>query len=57
MAVVSRVLLDHVAPDPSQAERATVGPGAPGQPLQATVGQRLRDQGAGAGRFQVKSMD
>jgi hypothetical protein len=51
MAVVPRVLLDHVAQDPSQAGRATVGPGAPGQPLQAAVGQRLRDQGAGAGRF------
>ena len=52
MAVVPRVLLDHVAQDPSQAGCPTVGPGAPGQPLQAAVGQRLRDQGAGAGRFQ-----
>jgi hypothetical protein len=38
MAVAPRVLPDHVAQDPSQAGRATVGPGAPGQPLQAAVG-------------------
>jgi hypothetical protein len=56
MAVAPRVFPDHVAPDPSQAGCATVGPGAPGQPLQAAVDQRLRDQGGGAGRFQVKSM-
>jgi hypothetical protein len=56
MPVVPRVLLDHVDQDPSQAGCPTVGPGAPGQPLKAAVGQRLRDQGAGAGRFQVKSM-
>ena len=49
MAVVPRVLFDQVDQDPSQAGRPTVRPGAPGQPLQATAGQRLRDQGAGAG--------
>src|SRR6266487_3909854 len=49
MAVVPRVLLDQMEQDPSQAGCPTVGPGAPGQPLQAAVGQRLRDQGAGAG--------
>ncbi len=43
------VLLDHVAHDPAQAGGPAVGPGAPGQLLQAAVGQRLGDQGAGAG--------
>ena len=38
MAVVAGVLLDHVDRDPSQAGRATVGPGAPGQPLQPVAG-------------------
>src|SRR6266567_2141307 len=49
MAVVPRVLLDQMEQDPSQAGCPTVGPGAPGQPLQAAVGHCLRDQGAGAG--------
>ena len=48
VAVVPRVLLDHVDQDPSQAWCLTAGPGAPGQPLQAAVGQCLRHQGAGA---------
>jgi hypothetical protein len=49
MAVVPRVLLDQVEQDPSQAGSPTVGPGAPGRPLQAAVGQRVGDQEAGAG--------
>src|SRR5262249_7909714 len=49
MAVVPGVLLDHVDQDPPQAGRPPVGPGAPGQPPQAAIGQRLRGQGAGAG--------
>src|ERR1035438_7861014 len=49
MAVVPGVLLDQVEQDPSQAGCPAVGQGAPGQPVQAAVGQRLRDQGAGAG--------
>ena len=48
MSVVPGVLLDQVNQDPSQARGPTVGPGAPGEPIQAAVGQRLRDQGAGA---------
>jgi hypothetical protein len=44
MVVVPRVLLDQVDQDPSQAGCVTVGPGAPGGPLQAAVGARLRDQ-------------
>ena len=35
MAVVPGVLLDQVEQDPAQAGGTTVGPGAPGQPLQA----------------------
>ena len=50
MAVVARVLLDHVAQDPAQARCPAVGPGAPGQPAQAAVGHRLGDGGARAGR-------
>jgi hypothetical protein len=50
MAVVLPcVLLDQVDQNPYQAGRPTVGPGAPGQPPPAAVGQRLVDQGAGHG--------
>jgi hypothetical protein len=44
MADVPRVLLDQVEQDPPQAGCPAVGPGAPGQLLQAAVGQRLRDR-------------
>src|SRR5262252_9475631 len=37
MAVVPRVLLDQVEQDPSQAGCPTVGPGAPGESLQAAL--------------------
>ncbi len=47
MAGVPRVLLDHVDQQTPQAGRPAVGPGAPGQLIQAAAGQRLRDQGAG----------
>src|SRR3990172_3959936 len=57
MAVVPRVLLDHVDQDPSQAGCPTVGPGAPRQPLKAALGQRLRDQGAGAGHGVLPERD
>ena len=40
VAVVSRVLLDHVEQDPSQAGCRAVGPSAPGQPPEATLLQR-----------------
>jgi hypothetical protein len=49
MAVVPRVLLDHVDHDPTQAGCAAVGPGAPRELIQAAVGQHLSDEGAGAG--------
>ena len=42
MTVVPRVLLDHVAQNPSQAGCLTAGVGAPGELLQAAVDQRLR---------------
>src|SRR5579872_7358958 len=42
MAVVPRVLLDHVAHDPPQTGSAAVGPGAPGQAVQPPIRQRFR---------------
>jgi hypothetical protein len=55
MAVAPRVFPDHVAPDPSQAGCATVGPGAPASRSRPPSASAC-DQGGGAGRFQVKSM-
>ena len=50
MADVPRVLLDHVDQETPQAGCLTEVVGDPrGQPIQAAVGQRLRDQGAGHG--------
>jgi hypothetical protein len=42
MAVVPGVLLDQVTHDPPQAGGPAIGPDAAGQPVQASVGQRLR---------------
>ncbi len=49
MAVVPRVLLDHVAQDPPQAGRPAIGPGTPGRLGHVAGSQRLRDHRAGAG--------
>jgi hypothetical protein len=43
VAIVSRVLLDHVDHDPPQAGRPTIGPGARRQPVQAAVVHCFRD--------------
>ena len=45
---VARVLLDHVDQQPAQAWRTAIGPGSPGQTVQAAVGQRLGNDGARA---------
>jgi hypothetical protein len=47
MAVVPRVLLDHVDHDAPQAGCLTTDAGVRAQRVQAAVGQRLRDRGAG----------
>src|SRR5580658_4186941 len=49
MAVVPGVLLDHVAQDPAQARRPAVGPRAPGELIEAAVGEGLSNQRAGTG--------
>lgn len=49
MAVVACVLLDHVGHDPSQAGRPAVGPGSPGELLEAPVAERPRRPESGTG--------
>jgi len=49
MTDMAGVLLHHVDQYPSQAGGLAVGPGSGDEPVQAAVGECLRDEDAGSG--------